>query len=207
MLASKRAEAGRSDDFFERHHREATRRAQAQTQLSRLYARQEDREATFHPTISSRSAKLARARSAPPRARGKERTEAPRGGAPIHDALFGDAAAKRRRQQAIDLQKKAEEDAAAAAHSLKVVAPAVIERHSRYREKKEEELAILRRYLQRPMDPVTGQLLYKPKITRGPAFPTSAETRGVPLVPGDARTRQVAGWLLRPVPRKKANAS
>ena len=173
-LASQRAAATRapgrpSDDVFERHHREATRRAQAQTQLSRLYARQEDRETTFHPTISSRSAKLARARSAPPRARGKERTEAPRGGAPIHDALFGDAAAKRRRQQAIDLQKKAEEDAAAAAHSLKAVAPAVIERHSRYREKKEEELAILRRYLQRPMDPVTGQLLYKPKITRGPA--------------------------------------
>ena len=164
MLASKRAEAGRSDDFSSG----TTAAPQAQTQLSRLYARQEDREATFHPTISSRSAKLARARSAPPRAReGAHRGAARRRADPRR--AFGDAAAKRRRQQAIDLQKKAEEDAAAAAHSLKAVAPAVIERHSRYREKKEEELAILRRYLQRPMDPVTGQLLYMPKITRGPA--------------------------------------
>jgi hypothetical protein len=175
LVATEREERRLADaDPWSYHHLEHHRRTAAQLHLSRLYARDELRENTFHPSVGRRSKAIARERrsaSAPP---SRRRAEAPRSG-DVHKALHDDHKYKKRQQLLVESQVDKERQDSSRSNSVKVLRSEALHRLVNSNVTKEEELGALRDYLYRPQDPTTGQSLYQPKILRGPRTPRNRE--------------------------------
>ena len=175
LVATEREERRLADaDPWSYHHLEHHRRAAAQLHLSRLYARDELRDNTFHPSVGRKSNAIARERrstSAPP---SRRRAEAPRSG-DVHTSLHEDHKYKKRQQLLVESQVDKERQDSSRSNSVKVLRSEALHRLVHSNVTKEEELGALRDYLYRPQDPTTGQSLYQPKILRGPRTPRNRE--------------------------------
>ena len=175
LVATEREERRLADaDPWSYHHLEHHRRAAAQLHLSRLYARDELRDNTFHPSVGRKSNAIARERrstSAPP---SRRRAEAPRSG-DVHTSLHEDHKYKKRQQLLVESQVDKERQDSSSSNSVKVLRSEALHRLVHSNVTKEEELGALRDYLYRPQDPTTGQSLYQPKILRGPRTPRNRE--------------------------------
>jgi len=157
----------RTGDVWGEHYNEARRRAQKQQHLRLLYERQAARDLTFAPKLSLRSRQLSahhRSRSAPPRER---RCEAAKEGGPIHDALFHDASLKRRKliDQESEICRQIGERASSSHAGL---CAEDLDRLVHSKRQHNLEIATLRSYLHRPIDPATGQDLFCPRVGRPP---------------------------------------
>lgn len=154
------------------HHLEAQRRQQAQMHLARLYARDQMREMPFHPRVTRSSEEIdrraRRSGSAPPSRRRTEAPRVPSRDGTIHDSLFEDAKYKRRELLKTEAELEGQIADVANSHSVKVLRKESLRRLCTSHLTKEDEIGALREYLHRPQDPETGQMLYTPRILRGP---------------------------------------
>ena len=141
LVATEREERRLADaDPWSYHHLEHHRRAAAQLHLSRLYARDELRDNTFHPSVGRKSNAIARERrstSAPP---SRRRAEAPRSG-DVHTSLHEDHKYKKRQQLRLESQTEREIQDSARSHSVKVLSREDLDRLVNSNATKQAELA------------------------------------------------------------------